>query len=84
MTAEQLKRANEITEIITNAHSQLDRLGHILNKDEFDFFIEDRCTGNSYKFSEELLPKDFYKFIGDYTEKVIAEIKKYEEELKNL
>ena len=84
MTAEQLKRANEITEIITNAHSQLDRLGHILNKDEFDFFIEDRCTGNSYKFSEELLPEDFYKFIGDYSEKVMAEIKKYEEELKNL
>ena len=84
MTAEQLKRANEITEIITNAHSQLDRLGHILNKDEFDFVIMDRCTGKSFGFMNDLLPKDFYKFIGDYTEKVMAEIKKYEEEFKNL
>ena len=84
MERETLKRANKIAEIITNEQSRLDRLSHILNKDEFDFFIEDRCTGNSYKFSEELLPKDFYKFIEDYSEKVMAEIKKYEEEFKNL
>ena len=84
MEKETLKRANKIADIINDKQSKLDRLSYILNKDEFDFFIEDRCTGNSYKFSEELLPKDFYKFIGEYSEKVMAEIKKYEEELKNL
>ena len=84
MEKETLKRASKIAEIITSERSRLERLSCILNKDEFDFFIEDRCTGDSYRFSQDLLPEDFYKFIGAYSERVMAEIKKYEEEFKNL
>lgn len=84
MEKETLKRANKIADIIDNTQSKLERLSCILNKDEFDFFIEDRHTGISYRFLQDLLPEDFYKFIGVYSERLKGEINKYEEELKNL
>ena len=57
-------KAYAILKAIDQLNAEKERFSHIMNKDVFDFFIEDRCTGDSYRFSQDLLPEDFYKFIG--------------------